>query len=191
MGNNKYREGYNYGEAYKEFLRVYGGKDNAFLKMLEEKRYHNSHEMSQQVADVFPGFIRYLEKGLSLSITPEHMIQIETVSDYMDQANTLLSNASFHPAAAAVLIGASLEEFLRVWCEAEGIQFTKPSIDNYAKGLYEKDMINKQDIKDITAWGSIRNDAAHGNWDLVSDKNRVRIMLDGVNLFMRVKTVPK
>jgi hypothetical protein len=40
-------------------------------------------------------------------------------------------------------------------------------------------------VKDITSWGGLRNHAAHGEWDEVSDKKRVGLMLEGVNLFMR------
>ncbi|MEK0338401.1 MAG: hypothetical protein QQN41_13305, partial [Nitrosopumilus sp.] len=61
----------------------------------------------------------------------------------------------------------------------------KPSLDSYAKTLRENELITKQDVKDITAWGGLRNHAAHGEWDQVSDKNRVMLMLEGINLFMR------
>ncbi len=46
-------------------------------------------------------------------------------------------------------------------------------------------MLTKQDGKDITAWAGTRNHAAHGEWDDVADKNRVSLMLEGANLFMR------
>lgn len=60
----------------------------------------------------------------------------------------------------------------------------KPGLENYAKLLKENDLITKQNMKDITAWSGIRNDAAHGNWDLVSDKKAIKLMLGGVNLFI-------
>ena len=43
----------------------------------------------------------------------------------------------------------------------------------------------KQDIKDITAWAGIRNDAAHGYWEKVESKENISLMLQGINLFMR------
>ena len=94
-----------------------------------------------------------------------------------------------HPAAAAILIGASLEEFLRTWVEAEGLSIGKArsGIDTYCNTLRAADLISKQDSKDITSWGGIRNHAAHGEWDEVSDRGRIRLMLEGVNLFMRQK----
>ena len=59
------------------------------------------------------------------------------------------------------------------------------SLENYSQTLREADFITKQDAKDLTSWGGIRNHAAHGEWDEVSDKKRVSLMLEGVNLFMR------
>jgi hypothetical protein len=111
------------------------------------------------------------------------------VSDILAQANTLIEDARYHPAAAAILIGASLEEFLRTWVEAEGLSIggTKPGIDAYTKALRAADLISKQDAKDITSWSGVRNHAAHGEWDEVSDRARIRLVLQGVNLFMRQK----
>jgi hypothetical protein len=99
----------------------------------------------------------------------------------------MLESNSYHPAAAAVLIGASLEEFLRNWVEADGLSIgnAKPGIDAYVKTLRAADSISKQDVKDITSWAGIRNHAAYGEWDAVGNRNRVRLMLEGVNLFMR------
>ena len=64
----------------------------------------------------------------------------------------------------------------------------KPGIDAYSKVLRGADVISKQDAKDITSWAGIRNHAAHGEWDQVSDRARIRLMLEGVNLFMRQKS---
>ncbi|MDD4025942.1 MAG: hypothetical protein PHN85_08490 [Kiritimatiellae bacterium] len=61
-------------------------------------------------------------------------------------------------------------------------------LDAYCKALRTADLISKQDVKDVTAWAGIRNDAAHGDWAKVEDHNRVRLMLEGINLFMRQKT---
>ena len=105
----------------------------------------------------------------------------------MEQAQNLLESSKVHPAAPAVLIGASLEEFIRTWIDAEGLSIgnNKPSLDAYAKALKEAELILKQDVKDITSWTGLRNHAAHGEWDEVADKKRVSLMLEGVNLFMR------
>ena len=64
-------------------------------------------------------------------------------------------------------------------------QGAKPTLDSWAKALRSKELISKQDIKDITAWGGLRNHAAHGHWDKVEDKRTTSLMFQGVNLFMR------
>jgi hypothetical protein len=86
-----------------------------------------------------------------------------------------------------MLIGATLEEFLRTWVETEGLSLgtRKPGLETYSQVLRDADLITKQDGKDITAWAGLRNHAAHGEWDEVSDKKRVALMLEGVNLFIR------
>jgi hypothetical protein len=113
--------------------------------------------------------------------------QTDVVSDFLDQATTLLNTKEVHPAAPTMIVGAALEEFLRNWVEEAGLslQGKKPSIDAYAKTLREGDKITKQDLKDITSWAGLRNHAAHGEWNEVGDKNRIGLMLEGVNLFMR------
>jgi len=172
----------------REFLRVYGGEKSAFYKELNEVNHTWSNDYIMKfVRSTVRGFIRFVENGLLEGISIERKAQIDVVSDFLDQANTLLDATEVHPAAPAVVIGAALEEFLRNWVE-EGslsLQGKKPSIDSYAKTLREADKISKQDQKDITSWAGLRNHAAHGEWDEVSDKNRVRLMLEGVNLFMR------
>ncbi len=168
-----------------EFLRVYGGKNNQFLATLNRVSYVNRAERFNGVKRILQGYIRYLEKGLSSSLSPERQTQIETVGDFLSQAEDILSQAKLHNAVAVVLIGASLEEFLRGWCEAEQLKPQQLSIDGYMKALKDEDLINKQDIKDITGWAGLRNDAAHGHWDKVSDYSRADIMLKGVRLFIQ------
>lgn len=92
-----------------------------------------------------------------------------------------------HPAAPSVIIGASLEEFLRTWVEAEGlsIENMKSGIDSYSGALRTAELITKQDKKDITSWAGLRNHAAHGEWEKVENREYVRLALEGVNLFMR------
>lgn len=139
------------------------------------------------VEQVLTSFCEYVENGLHRSISLEREIQIDTVSDYLEQAQKLLNNDSIHPAAPAVIIGASLEEFLRNWLEDTGTDLLsiKNSLDNYSTTLRKQGMISKQDYKDITSWAGIRNDAAHGKWEDVNSVSRIKLMLKGVNLFMQ------
>jgi hypothetical protein len=72
----------------------------------------------------------------------------------LGQANTVLEDNDLHPAAATMLIGAALEEFLRTWVESANLSLgnAKPGLDNYCKCLRRADLISKQDGKDILGW---------------------------------------
>lgn len=129
----------------------------------------------------------HIEAGLLQEVSPTRRAQLDVVSDFLEQAQLLLGSKSVHPAAPIVIIGATLEEFLRTWIEEAGFSLgqRKPSLDAYAQVLFAENAISKQDVKDLTAWAGLRNQAAHGEWEEVSDRQRAHIMLDGVNLFMR------
>lgn len=169
-----------------EFLRQYAGPKSAFVAQAEAARGYASH-LVKTLSAILDSFAEYIEAGLGSRVSPERAAQIDVVSDILEQAHSLLENDKQHPAAAAMLIGAALEEFLRTWTEAAGLSLggAKPSIDAYAKVLRGAEMISKQDVKDITSWAGSRNHAAHGEWTEVADRGRVRLMLEGVNLFMR------
>ncbi|MDE0104066.1 MAG: hypothetical protein OXN89_16965 [Bryobacterales bacterium] len=156
------------------------------MKQAEATTGHN-HYMVATLESILTSFIQYLEVGLATGLSPERQAQMDIVSDLLGQANMLLENSKYHPAAAAILIGACLEEFLRTWVEAESLSVgaSRPGIDAYSKALRSAELLSKQDVKDITSWAGVRNHAAHGEWEEASDRNRIRLMLEGVNLFMR------
>ncbi|TWI85077.1 hypothetical protein IQ13_0232 [Lacibacter cauensis] len=169
-----------------EFLRIYAGEKSSFYKQVNN--FKNSHEHNAALAKmILKGFITFLENGLTDGISIERKAQMDVVSDILEQANQLLDTKGVHSAAACVLIGASLEEFLRNWVEDKNLDLgnLKPGIDTYTKILKEAELITKQDFKDITSWAGLRNHAAHGEWDLVCDKSKISLMLQGVNLFLR------
>lgn len=169
-----------------EFLRNFAGPKSSFLSMAEESS--GSIEIFQaRLMSVLDNFRSYVEADLSGGVSPTRRAQLDVVSDFLEQAQLLLDSRGVHPAAPIVLIGATLEEFLRTWVESEGFSLgnRKPSLDAYAQVLANEGKLTKQDVKDLTAWGGLRNHAAHGEWSEVSDKLRASLMLEGVNLFMR------
>ena len=169
-----------------DFLRTYAGPKSAFLTEANDAEGHDAYKVGKLTA-ILDSFIEYIEAGLVSGLSVERKAQLDVVSDILEQATYLLEGDKYHPAAAAMLIGASLEEFLRSWVESERLSIgdAKPSLDSYSKALRSADIISKQDAKDVTSWAGIRNHAAHGEWEQVSDRARIRLMLEGVNLFMR------
>ena len=171
-----------------EFLRVYAGERSAFYKgisKLNPESFWNDNTV-RTARGFMQGFRNYVENDLYQGVSLERKAQIDTVSDFLEQANALLNSSGVHPAAPCMIIGASLEEFLRNWVEEADFKIDgNPSIDSYAKALRKGDLINKQDYKDITSWAGLRNDAAHGKWNDVNDKKMIALMLEGINLFMR------
>ena len=170
-----------------EFLRTFAGAKNSFFESARAADKYSDEYRAKVTASILESFAQYVASGLVQEISPERQAQLDVVSDLLDQSHALLEDRKVHPVVPAVLIGATLEEFLRTWVEKEGISIgnRKPGLDTYTKCLREADVISKQDAKDLTAWAGIRNHAAHGEWAEVEDKDKVSLMLQGVNLFMR------
>ena len=176
-----------------EFFRVYVGAQSNFYKQLQEIPKISGTDMFRKFAvnSVLQGYLNYLANDLDTGVSLFRRVQIDTVSDILEQAQDILQDNKLHPASACVIIGAGLEEFLRTWVEQEKLMManTRKSIDSYAKILREADLLSKQDHKDLTSWAGLRNSAAHGHWKDVEDKNKIELMLQGVNLFMRIYSV--
>jgi hypothetical protein len=168
------------------FIASTAGKANSFYQAAEQIKITATFA-SEQLTQVLASFLKFLENDLISNASYDRKIQIAVVNDYLSQAEDLLDKVEFHPATAAFLIGASLEEFLRTWTFDQGFlsEDVRPTIDGYANVLKSKALIDKQDHKEITAWGGLRNHAAHGHWDFVSDRDRIKLMLSGVTLFIK------
>jgi hypothetical protein len=176
-----------------EFLRVYSSEDSIFYKSALRCDPRNSNNYASEfsvLTMLLRSFLDYVESGLLAGVSPQRQAELDVVSDFFEMANTLLETSGVHAAAPAVLIGATIEEFLRNWIESEDLSLEnkKPGLETYSQVLREAKLITKQDGKDLTAWAGVRNHAAHGEWEEVSDKARIRLMLEGVNLFMRKYT---
>jgi len=172
-----------------QFVNDFSSEKSTFSNLIKttDPLNHNPDWVISNTVSAVDALVRYIENGLNRKISPERQAQIDVVSDFLEQAEQLLKDKKIHPAAPAVIIGAALEEFLRNWAEDLNLiaDTSKSTIDTYSKLLKQEDLLTKQDMKDITSWAGIRNDAAHGNWEEVNDIKRIKIMLEGVNHFMR------
>jgi len=173
-----------------QFVRHYLGIDSEFYKILSvEKNTSSSQATSKAMATkkVLKAIKDYLNLELELFETEKYIIKVDIINDFIIQAIELLNDKKIHPVAPAILMGAALEEFLKKLAEKNNIDVSdiKKTIDPLSKKLYSSKIISKQDLKDITSWAGIRNDATHGNFEEVDDRKRIANALEGVNLFMR------
>ncbi|GAB3013783.1 hypothetical protein GCM10027051_16250 [Niabella terrae] len=173
-----------------QFVKNYIGAETEFYRVLNDQnilRSSNETDKGILAIQVLRSIKDYLVLNLDIHKTEKYTTKVDIISDFLLQAIELASNKKFHPAAAGILMGASLEEFLKNLAEEKNINMSdiKPTIDPVAKKLYDAKVISKQDLKDITSWAGIRNEATHGNFEEVDDRERIQNAIEGVNLFMR------
>lgn len=133
------------------------------------------------------GILRAVQHDISsgLLVDIKKLIEAEIFTDFIEMAEHLLDTK--YKDAAAVLLGAVLEDALRKIATAAGVSLIgsggkpltiNPLNDAIAKtGTYGA-LVQKQ----VTTWANLRNDAAHGHFDKY-DINDVHQMLLFVQKF--------
>lgn len=114
----------------------------------------------------------------------ELLLSAELFEDGLELAEYMLTKDYKDP--AAVVVGVVLESALRKMCQLRGIPLGgRETLEplNVALAKHDPPAYNRAMFKQITAWGNIRNDAAHGRWDQY-DSAQVKLMLDGVRNFV-------
>jgi len=107
------------------------------------------------------------------------LLQAEIFADFLEIGEHLLSEG--YKDAAAVTIGAVLEDGLRELCKKNNIDIAKPNgapltIEPLNTELAKHEVYSKLVQKQVTSWAHIRNKAAHGQYDEY-DKPQVEMML--------------
>jgi hypothetical protein len=107
------------------------------------------------------------------------LLQAEIFANFLEIGEHLLSEG--YKDAAAVTIGAVLEDGLRELCKKNNITITKPNgspltIEPLNAELAKNEVYSKLTQKQITSWAHIRNKAAHGQYNEY-DKSQVEMML--------------
>ena len=100
--------------------------------------------------------------------TGESSARAVAATDLMDQVQDLLDDEGIHPAAPIVLAGAALEEALRDHVETHGLTADGyPGINTYAVALKRAGLLSEPDRTLAEAVAKVRNDAAHGRFELL------------------------
>jgi hypothetical protein len=115
----------------------------------------------------------------------KQLLQADIFADFLEMGEHLLEEG--YKDAAAVTIGAVLEDGLRKLCNENGIETTKPNgspmtIEPLNVELARQSVYSKLVQKQVTSWAHIRNKAAHGEYEEY-DKAQVQMMLLFVQSF--------
>jgi hypothetical protein len=152
------------------------------------RHYQRPAEPFEKMAFQLEEWATYQESGMANLKPFDVRFRIEAATDIMELVHLLLKDPELHSAAAVVLAGAALQEFLR------SMQFDcgepikgKPGISVYAEALRKADLLTRGEVKDIIGWADQRNDAAHGEFGEIA-KERTLLMVDGIHLFLSKHT---
>lgn len=156
---------------------AYRRRAEAFVDLQDQRNIHAlAGVLSALRTDYAAG---YLE-------TIHELLHAELFSDFLEMADHLLSEG--YKDAAAVIAGSVLEEHLRKLAEKHGIPVAKAEgrpkkADLLNAELRGEDAYQTLDQKSVTAWLDLRNNAAHGKYEMYV-REQVVMMVQGVRDFM-------
>ena len=171
------------------FLGQFTGAASRWSESAHEAFDNEGEDQSMEsgaraVGDVITEWIRMVRSGQATPKLESFSARAASSTDLLEQVRALNEDHRVAPAAPIVLAGAALEIALRSTIEELGLTVEgRRNINTYAQALRQADVLNKQDIKDVTQMAGVRNDAAHGNHDLLS-RERASLMEQHVNLFL-------
>ena len=149
--------------------RVYGRSHPHFDQFLQ-KTLNDRPDDAAEGVEILRAIRTEIAGGWLTSL--KGLVVAELFADFLEMAEHLL-NAGYKD-AAAVMIGSVLEEHLRQLClrasipvedEKDGTLIPRKA-DRMNAELSKAEVYSKLDQKQITAWLDLRNNAAHGKYDL-------------------------
>ena len=112
-------------------------------------RWQDHRDPVNAVAFQLEEWATYQESGMAGQKPFGVRFRIEAATDIMEQVQLLLKDPDLHPAAAVVLAGAALEEFLRSMQVDSGQPMAgKPCISEYAAALAKADLLTRREVKE-------------------------------------------
>ena len=115
----------------------------------------------------------------------EELIHGDIFGDFLEMSDYLLNKG--YKDAAAVLAGSTLEVQIKKLCARYGVGTTSNGktikTDQLNSELGKKGVYTKFDQKSVTAWLSLRNNAAHGNYSEYT-KEQVQLLVNSIRDFI-------
>ena len=170
--------------------KLYGEESQyarSWKQVLATNGFSNIHSNHFQHVSELCGILKGVQHDLKSGMLADfkRLLQAEIFADFLEMAEHLLNTG--YKDAAAVLLGAVLEDSLRKLATAVGVSTVAPSgkpmtIDPLNVAIAKEGTYNPLVQKQITSWAGLRNDAAHGNFPNY-DLEQVRQMLLFVQKF--------
>ena len=165
--------------------RLYGSESH-YLKMfqsvLETPSFDIMHSGYYNHVSNMVGILKAVKHDVDSGLLTDFrsLIRAEIFSDFLEMAEYLLAEG--YKDAAAVLLGAVLENALRKIADSQGIKTVnvkdKPlTIDPMNVSLCKKGLYSPLIQKQITSWANLRNDAAHGRYDQYDAEQTKQMLL--------------
>lgn len=119
-----------------QFISNYIGKESEFYDAVKNYKKVYASESSNKLLAADSALIS-LKNYLNLEFREVHSykIKINIISDYITQSIFLINDKKYHPAAAAILLGASLEEFLKHLAITKSVEISDIKQTIYPKYL--------------------------------------------------------
>jgi len=115
----------------------------------------------------------------------QELIHADLFLDFLEMAEYLLQEGFKDP--AAMMLGGVLEEHLRKLCQKNSIETSINDRPKKAQGmnddLAKSGVYSKLDLKSVTAWLDLRNEAAHAKYDEYTSE-QVEIAVRGIRDFI-------
>ena len=175
------------GQLIRRLYGVGSQYDQNFQGVLATKFFPTMHcnyfSHVSELAGILKGVQHDLKSGMLFDL--RLLLQAEIFADFLEMAEHLLDSG--YKDAAAVLLGAVLEDSLRKVAQPSGVATTAANgksltIDPLNVALAKAGIYGPLVQKQITTWANLRNDAAHGNFSKY-DAEQVRQMLLFVQKF--------
>lgn len=154
---------------------------HTYTKNFESKTEESAYKSSVKAGlGILRAALEDIENGYLSTL--KELATAEVFSDFLDQADHLVKNEYFIPAAS--LAGAVLENGLRSLAERKNINVkAKDNLSALNNRLADKNVYNRLRQKQIAFWIDVRNAAAHGEIAKVTE-NDVAELVEGVKHFL-------
>ena len=152
--------------------RLYGN-DSQYFQMFQAATkvpsftamHSNYYSHVSNLVGLFKGIQHDIDSGMLSNL--RSLVQAEIFADFLEMAEHLLGEG--YKDAAAVLLGAVLEDSLRKIADASGVSTVgskgQPlTLDPLNVALAKKGDYGPLVQKQVTSWANLRNDAAHGHF---------------------------